>query len=81
MDLQLVGHFWNGAVALYLAERHPERVQRLALLNSVGLDVPSSWDFRPLEFPIVGELIGKLMTKSTYGGTLARSFVHVDAAT
>ncbi|MEV1172549.1 alpha/beta hydrolase [Nonomuraea sp. NPDC049784] len=77
----VVGHSWNGAVALYLAERHPERVQRLALLDSPGLDVPSSWDFRPLESPVVGELIGKLMTKSTYGGTLAKSFAHPDRLT
>jgi pimeloyl-ACP methyl ester carboxylesterase len=50
----LVGHSWGGAVALYFAERHPERVDRLALLASPGLDVPSSPDWRPLELPVVG---------------------------
>ena len=38
----LVGHSWGGAVALYFAQRQPERVDRLALLASPGLDGPSS---------------------------------------
>ncbi|MEU4342272.1 alpha/beta hydrolase [Nocardia sp. NPDC023852] len=77
----LVGHSWGGATSLYFAERHPERVTRLALLASPGLDVPSSWDWRPLEVPVLGELIGKLMTKSNSEATQRKSFVHQDRVT
>ena len=62
----LVGHSWDGAIALYFAERHPQRVHQLVLIDSPGVDDASSWDFRPLEFPVVGEVIGKLMSRSTF---------------
>ena len=42
--LQLVGQDWGGAVALAFAQRHPERVQRIALLNAVPLvAAPFRW--------------------------------------
>jgi pimeloyl-ACP methyl ester carboxylesterase len=77
----VVGHSWDGAVALYFAERHPERVSRLVLIDSPGLDDPSSWDFRPLQFPVVGEVIGKLMSKSTFEATLRKGFAHPERLT
>jgi pimeloyl-ACP methyl ester carboxylesterase len=77
----VVGHSWDGAVSLYFAERHPERVSRLVLIDSPGLDDPSSWDFRPLEFPVVGEVIGKLMSKATFKATLRKGFAHPERLT
>ena len=77
----LVGHSWGGAVALYFAERHPQRVSRLVLIDSPGLDDPSSWDFRPLQVPVVGELIGKLMSRSTFEATLRKGFAHPERLT
>lgn len=77
----LVGHSWGGATSLYFAEREPERVDRLVLMASPGLDVPSSWDWRPLEFPVVGELIGKLMTKQNSAATQRKSFARADRVT
>ncbi|MGV0810583.1 alpha/beta hydrolase [Mycolicibacterium boenickei] len=77
----LVGHSWGGATSLYFAERAPERVDRLVLLASPGLDVPSSWDWRPLEIPVVGELIGKLMTKENSAATQRKSFARADRVT
>ncbi|KHO24761.1 alpha/beta fold hydrolase [Mycolicibacterium setense] len=72
----LVGHSWGGATSLYFAERQPERVNKLVLMASPGLDVPSSWDWRPLEFPVVGELVGKLMTKGNSEATQRKSFAR-----
>ncbi|GAA1588952.1 hypothetical protein GCM10009678_84160 [Actinomadura kijaniata] len=72
----VVGHSWGGSWSLYFAERHPERVDRLVLMGSTGLDVPSSWDWRPLEFPVAGELMGKLMRRSDAARTLRKAFAN-----
>jgi pimeloyl-ACP methyl ester carboxylesterase len=72
----IVGHSWGGSWSLYFAERHPDRVDRLVLIDSTGLDVPSSRDWRPLEYPVVGELVGKLMRRSDAARTLRKSFAH-----
>lgn len=77
----MVGHSWGGAISLYFAERHPNRVDRLGLLASPGLNVPSSWDWRPLEIPVVGELITKLMTKASSETTQRKSFEHQELVT
>lgn len=42
----LVGHDLGGAVAQYLAVHTPERVTRLALINSVGFDAWPRWRTR-----------------------------------
>ena len=77
----LVGHSWDGAIALYFAERHPQRVHQVVLIDSPGVDDASSWDFRPLEFPVVGEVIGKLMSRSTFRDTLLKGFAHPERLT
>jgi pimeloyl-ACP methyl ester carboxylesterase len=77
----IVGHSWGGSWTLYFAEIHPERVERLALIDATGLDVPSNWDWRPLEFPVIGELIGKLMGRRDAARTLRKAFVHQERVT
>jgi pimeloyl-ACP methyl ester carboxylesterase len=72
----IVGHSWGGAWSLYFAERHPGRADRLVLVDATGLDVPASWDWRPLGFPVVGELIGKLMTENQAATFLRKAFAH-----
>ena len=72
----IVGHSWGGAWSLYFAERHPARVARLVLIDATGLNVPASWDWRPLGFPVVGELFGKLMTKNEAAAMLRKGFAH-----
>lgn len=70
------GHSWGGSWSLYFAERHPERVDRLVLLDSTGLDVALSKDWRPLTYPVIGELLGKLMSKSDAAHYLRKAFAH-----
>jgi pimeloyl-ACP methyl ester carboxylesterase len=77
----LVGHSWGGSWSLFFAEGHPERINKLVLIASPALDLPASWDWRPLEFPIIGELIGKLMRKSDVEQMLRKSFAHQDRVT
>lgn len=72
----LVGHSWGGSWAMYFAQIHPDRVERLALIGSTGLDVPSSPDWRPLEYPVVGELVGKLMRESDAAGMQRKAFAN-----
>ena len=77
----LVGHSWGGSVALYFAEVHPDKVATLVLIASPAFDIPSSWNFRALEFPLVGEMIGKLMTRSSFERVLRRAFSHQERVT
>jgi len=57
--IALVGQDWGGAVGLAFAQRHPERVERIVLLNAVPLlDARFRWHrvARLWRAPIVGEL-------------------------
>lgn len=54
---------------LAFAQRHPDRVTKLALLDATGLDLPGTWMWEALKVPVVGELAVKLSTgKSTVRG-------------
>ena len=72
--VKLVAHDWGVAVGLTLAERHPERIERLVLLNAPPLFDGFAWP-RLLKWwrsPLVGEgLMG-----STTRGMLARTLRH-----
>ena len=73
----LVGHSWGGTWVLVFADRCPERVDRLVLIDAPVLDLPSSWDWRPLEFPV----LGKLMRRSDVERVLRKTFAHQDRVT
>jgi pimeloyl-ACP methyl ester carboxylesterase len=53
----LVGNSWSGGWALSFAQRYPQRVSRLALLDSSGLNVPDIWAWRVFKIPVLGELL------------------------
>ncbi len=64
--LQLVGQDWGGAVALAFAQRHPERVQQIALLNAIPLVAAGfRWHraARLWRHPLLGELAMGATTK------------------
>ncbi|MFF5208596.1 alpha/beta fold hydrolase [Streptosporangium sp. NPDC000396] len=56
----LAGNSWSGGWALAYAQRHPERVGRLALLDSSGLDEPDIWAWEIMKYPVIGELMTNL---------------------
>jgi pimeloyl-ACP methyl ester carboxylesterase len=58
-EVALVGHGWGAAVGLLFAQRHPDRVTRLAIIDAVPLLEGFQWPgvARWLRRPGVGELV------------------------
>ncbi len=78
----IAGNSWSGAWALSFAQRHPERVNGLILLGSSGLVVKDSWQWKVLEYPVLGEVLTNLLTsKSTVRSSLEDSLVHQELVT
>lgn len=77
----VVGHDIGGAVAQILATRHPDRVERLALVNSVCYDNWPIPEMKALQAAagVVEHLPARLTTKGVELG-LRRGFVHQDRA-
>ncbi len=61
-----VGNSWGGGYALYFAQRHPERVAKLVLLDGTGLDLPESWSWELAKWPVLGEVALKLTASPSY---------------
>jgi pimeloyl-ACP methyl ester carboxylesterase len=64
--VQLVGHDWGGAVALAFAQRHPDNVERMVVMNTVPLgETGFRWHTcaRLWRRPVLGELAMGATTK------------------
>jgi pimeloyl-ACP methyl ester carboxylesterase len=72
----LVGHSWGGSWSLFFAQRHPERVERLVLMDAPALNVKTTWEFLPLRLPLLGQLAVKLMRKSDFVRVFRKCFSH-----
>ncbi len=57
----LVGHSWGGGWALRFAQLHPNRAASLVLIDPSGIVAGAIWDWRILEYPVLGELLVNLM--------------------
>ncbi|MFI7064828.1 alpha/beta fold hydrolase [Kribbella sp. NPDC050124] len=78
----LAGNSWSGGWALAFAQRHPDRVTKLALLDATGLDERGTLMWESLKIPVVGELAVKLSTgKSTVRGLAEGMLVNKDRLT
>lgn len=53
----LIGNSGGGSAAAIFAIHHPERVDRLVLVDAGGLGRPVSWFLRIASIPLVGELL------------------------
>ncbi|WP_174187999.1 alpha/beta fold hydrolase [Nocardia barduliensis] len=70
----LVGHSWGGAWSLFFAEQHPDRVERLVLLDSPGLDAEKAPVTPLFTTPVLGELATDLTTRSVYADNIRGTF-------
>ncbi|MEV7618239.1 alpha/beta fold hydrolase [Streptomyces sp. NPDC089799] len=80
----LAGNSWSGGWALAYAQRHPERVSRLALLASSGLDERDPRVWEAMKLPVVGELLtglgaGRSAAESSVRGLFANRERITDA--
>lgn len=60
----LAGNSWSGGWALAFAQRHPERVNSLMLLDSSGLDRPDPIGWEVLKLPVLGRALTNLSVRS-----------------
>ncbi len=74
-NVKLVAHDWGAAVALTLAERHPERIDRIALCNPLAPLPTVHWHrlARTWRRPVVGELAMGSTTRALFARELRRA--------
>jgi pimeloyl-ACP methyl ester carboxylesterase len=79
--VKLVAHDWGAAIGLALAHRHPERVQRLVVLNAPPLFEGFEWPrlARWLRTPLIGEGVMGSFTRGMLARTLRSASVRDDA--
>ena len=79
----LVGHGWGAAIGLAFAQRHPDRVSRLVLIDAVPLLPGFSWPriVRRWRLPGLGELLMGSVSRRMLTRTLRAGAVRDDAWT
>ncbi len=70
-EVSIVGHGWGAAVGLVYAQRHPERVTRLAIVDAVPLIGSFRWPPIARRWRRVG--VGELLMGSVGKRTMARA--------
>jgi pimeloyl-ACP methyl ester carboxylesterase len=76
--ISVIGHSLGGAVAVAYASAYPAEVERVALIGAVvpGFHYRTTWVYRLLALPGLGELISALTPPSAYRTALARCFAE-----
>jgi len=72
--IDLVGLSLGGAISVIFADRHPERISKLCLIDPAGLPWPQSLPARLGKAPIFGELIMSLLGDKVLISNLADYF-------
>jgi pimeloyl-ACP methyl ester carboxylesterase len=80
-QVKLVAHGWGAGGALVLAQRRPERIERIALIDPLPLLPGFSWDRagRTLRVPVLGELAIGAVTRRLLARHLRHGAASEDA--
>jgi pimeloyl-ACP methyl ester carboxylesterase len=79
--VRVVGHGWGAAAGLVFAQRHPERVERLALIDALPLLPSFDWPkiVRPWRRPVLGELLMGSVNRRLLARTLRAGSIAAEA--
>jgi pimeloyl-ACP methyl ester carboxylesterase len=81
--VSLLGHSWGGGWVLDFVHSYPERVDKIILIDSSGLDVSDVLEWELLKLPFISGILLRLLTPGMIRRRLERSFFqrkHVDDA-
>jgi pimeloyl-ACP methyl ester carboxylesterase len=70
----IVGHSWGSAVALVFALRHPDRADKLILVDGLAYDSQVPWAMRAARTPGLGEFIVGTFFTAQFDAQLERAF-------
>lgn len=80
-EASLAGHSWGGGWAIHFAHKYPDRVDKLILIDSSGLDVKDILEWELLKFPILRKILVRCISENTVRTRLERSFHNRDRVT
>lgn len=72
----IVGHSWGGGWSVYFTEKYPEMVDKLVLLDSSGLNEPDKSEWKYFGYPVIGEIISKLISLSNTKSSMKKMFIN-----
>lgn len=77
----IVGHSLGGIIGLHLAAHSPEKIERLVLVDTMGLNNRASLIYRLCALPGVGEIVMKPTVKAGLRNGMKRAFYNPDFIT
>ncbi len=72
------GNSEGGGIALSFAEHYPDRVSKYISLDGTGLNIPDTWFWQLIAFPVIGEVYTKVtISRDTMRQILSAVTVHL----
>jgi pimeloyl-ACP methyl ester carboxylesterase len=72
--VHLMGLSMGGAVAVGFADRHPQRVRSLTLIDPAGFPMEAPWTLKLLRVPVLGEVLISTVGRRVLVSGLVRDF-------
>jgi pimeloyl-ACP methyl ester carboxylesterase len=76
-----IGHSWGGGWVTYFASKYPDKVDRMILVASSGLNVPDKSEWRYLNYPVLGEIISNFISLNATRSSLESMVYNSDFVT
>jgi len=70
----LLGHSWGGGWAIHFAKAFPDRVRRLVLIDSSGLNPRERPEWELLKLPVIGRILARMVTRNSVRKGLKAAF-------